>query len=46
MPLDTQNLRNSDDFNALEQNTDIAGTLSVLVARHVSCIEDVQHRGS
>ena len=30
VPLDTQNLKNSDDFNALEQTTDIVGMLSVL----------------
>jgi len=31
VPLDTQTLRNSDDFNALEQNTDIAGTLPAVL---------------
>jgi len=29
MPLNTQNLKNLDDFNALEWTTDIAGMLSV-----------------
>jgi hypothetical protein len=30
MPLDTQNLKKSGNFNALKQTTDIVGLLSVL----------------